>query len=258
MLVLAGVGVALYFCWPRGIPPKVEVVSYDVEGAAQLQAVYPYYIRLPVTIRINVTSEMMIGIPLDSIVSEGFYTPAGSGTKVKVAGGVLSEIYFAPQTTTTLRVPFDVNYTAENLGDPVISSLLADCNIASAGGSGKIRIDWTATVVAKLFTFIRFSFSGSNDIDCPANSIGDSLVTTAKQVLGRLGIPESEVPSDPTQLLDYLKDKAESLGIVIPEGADQNILALASAVAQALGYDLGALLENWDGDVSSVFPKIGG
>ncbi|KAI9006902.1 hypothetical protein DFJ74DRAFT_379270 [Hyaloraphidium curvatum] len=261
LAVLAGVGVALYFCWPRGIPPTVTVSGVEVGGAATLQAVYPYKVEVPVIIRINVTSQMKIGIPLDSIETEGFYTPSGTGRRVKVAGGRLPDIYFAPESTTSLAIPFNVNYTANNLTDPVISSLLQDCNIATSGGSGKIRINWTATIVLKLFTFARFPISGSQDVDCPANSIGESLVKTAEEVLGSLGVDPSEIPDDPAQLQDYLISKASDLGLTIPPGT--NILSLATQVAEALGYDLTSILNGADlgqianGNLTSITSKFG-
>lgn len=242
MLLLAGAGVAAYFCWPRGIPPKVSIVATEVSGASAINAVAPYSIHVPVTIRINVTSEMKIGIPLDSIVAEGSYTPASTGQPVKIAGGVLRDPYFAPESTTTLDIPFDVAYNSSDLGDPLINSLLEDCNIGTSGGKGTITIRWQATVVARLFTFVRVTTSGTEDVECPTASISASLVATTKSILGELGVDPNEVPDDASQLLPYLLQKAESLGIELPPNT--NILQLATEVAKALGYDLNEVLKN--------------
>ncbi|KAI9026776.1 hypothetical protein DFJ74DRAFT_518768 [Hyaloraphidium curvatum] len=171
--ILAGVGVALFFCWPRlptssdvyvGTPAVVPGSSVFALSPAQRSSFSPTFsadLRVPLSVR----SPMMIPLTLDSISVDLTYRPPDGSTAAKLASGTIPRPYFPARSNASFILSLRVAYSGTGLGDPVVQGLLVDCGFAPGGPpySPSLRIPLRYDAVAVLgapLSSIRPSFGG--------------------------------------------------------------------------------------------------
>jgi len=106
-----------------------------------------------------------------------------TGQTVPAGRGVLYNQAFPAMATTAISVPYNLQYTATGINDPVMQDLLTQCGILGSGGS-PLKFNYKLEVVLDPISFVRVPISGTTTVQCPQQAVLQAL----KDWLNSIGV----------------------------------------------------------------------
>jgi hypothetical protein len=184
LLFLAGLAVAGYFLFPR--IPTVSNTNISVNSAPGSVSVSGP--ATTPTLAINFTATATVYNPnyityyTKEIVLTGTYVMT-TGQLVPAGSGALYNQAFPPMASTNIAIPYNLQYTATGVNDPVLQDLLTQCGILGSSGS-PLKFNYELLVVLDPITFVRVPVSGTTTVQCPQQAVLNAL----KQWLDSIGV----------------------------------------------------------------------
>ncbi|ORX90778.1 hypothetical protein K493DRAFT_317731 [Basidiobolus meristosporus CBS 931.73] len=193
LLILAGIGVAAYFCWPRGVP-KVEFQDAkftDINGVqnqlSSFTRLQDINVKIPVNLNLYVENPNLIGIKMKNITVVGKYHVGNQDVNVG-NGALLQPVSFKAKGTTNFTLPFTLVYNATEQGSSqALLDLFGKCGFLSNVAKEKINIKYEATLDISLISWlgIKPTISNTVSLDCPIDpSTLPNIKTAIDGILG--------------------------------------------------------------------------
>ncbi|KND00152.1 uncharacterized protein SPPG_04493 [Spizellomyces punctatus DAOM BR117] len=221
LFVLAGVGVAVFFLFPRipdivvsdvyfpsspagfKVPAKGPGSSWrpgfsDDGSLVSATKASPYTFSIGIGVNISVASENYVSFNVKTLTISGtlknnngqLVDTTNSANKLSTSS-VVNDIDFPGRQTTVVQLPIAINYTitepVQIPSDPVLGVLLQACGIFANGGSaGRIRMQIVAIVDLKIISWTGQKITSKKDVDfeCPSNVAGELAKKFGQNVLG--------------------------------------------------------------------------
>ncbi|KAK9679143.1 hypothetical protein K7432_016393 [Basidiobolus ranarum] len=178
LLILAGIGVAAYFCWPRGVPQvDFKNVTFDDPNQIKNQlltvkSLSDINLKIDAKLNLHVENPNYIGIKMKNIAVVGKYTVNKQDVKVGT-GALVQPVSFQAKGATDFQLPFTLVYNATEPGSSqALTDLLGKCGFINGVPKGKINIKYDATLDISLISWTGYKPTISNnvDFDCPIDS----------------------------------------------------------------------------------------
>ncbi|KAJ3291457.1 hypothetical protein HDU79_002388 [Rhizoclosmatium sp. JEL0117] len=182
VVLLAGIGVAIYFLWPRissvqVSEPYLDPTSaspYSVSGTpTSASPTAPFQLKINLAVDVSVKSDSYISITVSNADFSGaLLTDAGVRVPNTLASGSSGGVTFnGSGATTKFRLPVAVVYNAVSpvtnvAADPALTVLVGKC---ANGGGGTVKIAYTVSVGVSWISWTGYkpSFDGVTQFVCP-------------------------------------------------------------------------------------------
>lgn len=261
IMVLVGIALAIYFCWPRfptasdvhvgsvQLVPGTDAFVFKKPLERQQTEPNPS-ISADLTVPITVYSPMKIPISLSFLAINLSYTPPGASHAYRVASGTYPNPWFAGSSNTTLMFPLHVAYTStEGLADPVIQGLVEQCGFNADSGPTGVSMDYMAVAaLAGAFSNIKPSFGGNVQVDvCPI--LASALIGVIQGLFSRLPmsirsfVPAPNPAADPgDQLRTYIRLLMQAAG-TLGLSTEGTLLQVTARLLQWAGVNLSTIAQ---------------
>ncbi|KAK9761098.1 hypothetical protein K7432_014247 [Basidiobolus ranarum] len=182
LLILLGIGIAAFFCWPRGMPKvKFEQASFPNTSQAESQMMKWALSDPPPTnfkdltlsvdtdLHLLVSNPNLIDIKMKNITVVGKYKVDGQNVKIG-EGALKHSVSFKAKGSTPFSLPFTLSYNPTEPGSTsALISLFEKCGFMDPSSEGSIEISYEATLNVALisWTGIKPTISNNIHIDCP-------------------------------------------------------------------------------------------
>ncbi|KAJ3386250.1 hypothetical protein HDU84_001703 [Entophlyctis sp. JEL0112] len=184
IIFLAGVGIALYFLWPR-LPTVTIGQPYENTSLATSAVVNgslttastssPFSVQLNLFSNVSVYSPNYETLATRSIVVSGKLLNGKGGSAVSgvTINGEKDGVSFPGHGTTNFTLPVSLKYSATSVSaitsDGVVTLLESECG---SGGGGMLYASYTVTIDLVLISWTGYkpSVSGTTQFNCPSIS----------------------------------------------------------------------------------------
>ncbi|KAJ3389483.1 hypothetical protein HDU84_008706 [Entophlyctis sp. JEL0112] len=184
IIILAGIGVALYFLWPR-LPSVTIGQPYENSSLATPAVVNGSLTsastEIPFSVQLNLFSDVSVYSPnyetlaTRSIVVSGKLLNGKGGNEVNgvTINGETDGVSFQGQGTTNFTLPVSLKYAATSVSaiasDGAVTLLESECG---SGGGGVLYVSYTVTIDVVLISWTGYkpSVTGTTQFNCPAIS----------------------------------------------------------------------------------------
>ncbi|KAK9761745.1 hypothetical protein K7432_013128 [Basidiobolus ranarum] len=181
-LLLTGLGIASYFCYPRGMP-EVKYESMSIPRLINRKAQFgeqwsqsPAMLNMETNIDFRTYNPNLIPIKMNNISLSVYYT--SSDLKLKISQGELAQaVTFAPRESTKFTLPLILSFdTSDSRSLALVRDMLDRCGITSRWKQ-QIALSYEAILDISLLSWTGFKPLISNNmlLDCPLNR--DSLLS---------------------------------------------------------------------------------
>ncbi|KAJ3027863.1 UNVERIFIED_CONTAM: hypothetical protein HDU68_002952 [Siphonaria sp. JEL0065] len=179
-LILAGLGVAAYFFWPR--IPQITIsepflnpttVPFTASGSlTSASTQQPFVIQMNLAVNVNVFSPNYESITVNNVYFTGQLLSTDSKTPIPNANvnGQSGSVTFPSNKNTQFMMPLTVMYSltsglAEIASDPALSLFASQCN----GSGGNIKMGYTVNINLAIIAWTGYkpSFTGTTQFPCP-------------------------------------------------------------------------------------------
>ncbi|KAI9346245.1 hypothetical protein BDR26DRAFT_1005393, partial [Obelidium mucronatum] len=180
-LILAGLGVAAYFLWPR--IPNVKIsepflnpntIPFTASGSlTTASAQQPFVVQINLAVNVNVFSPNYESITVNNVLFSGQLLGTDDKTPIPNANvnGQSGSVTFAANKDTQFMMPLTVMYSLSKPGlsgvasDPALSLFASKCT----GSGSSIKMAYTVSINLAILSWTGYkpSFSGTTQFACP-------------------------------------------------------------------------------------------
>ncbi|KAJ3010908.1 UNVERIFIED_CONTAM: hypothetical protein HDU68_001916 [Siphonaria sp. JEL0065] len=179
-LILAGLGVAAYFFWPR--IPQITIsepflnpttVPFTASGSlTSASTQQPFVIQMNLAVNVNVFSPNYESITVNNVYFTGQLLNTDNKTPIPNANvnGQSGSVTFPSNKNTQFMMPLTVMYSltsglAAIASDPALSLFASQCN----GSGGNIKMGYTVSINLAIIAWTGYkpSFTGTTQFPCP-------------------------------------------------------------------------------------------
>ncbi|ORX90525.1 hypothetical protein K493DRAFT_317906 [Basidiobolus meristosporus CBS 931.73] len=205
VLILIAIGIAAFFCWPRGMP-KVEFLDPTFPTIAKTEKQLTEWLENPTSLNdlkididtdlhFQVTNPNYISIKMKNITVVGDYkTP--NGVAIQVGQGALAHsVSFRARGPTNFTLPFHLSFgAASSESREALVGLLQDCGFTKSASEEKIPLEYKAKLDITLISWTGFKPTISNTVKvaCPIKPSTFGNIDEIRMILEGLINSESD------------------------------------------------------------------
>ncbi|KAJ1816617.1 hypothetical protein GGH91_003313 [Coemansia sp. RSA 2671] len=188
LLILAGLGVTLYFVWPRfpevtfnqvGVAKPsssatgkdAELVSNLVDGATINRK---GVVTVPLVIHLNVTNPNFIPWTIHNVTVSGYLKNTGGGDNFPVGEGGLRVPFSMPKKSVGNDMPIYFNFRLDTSNSDYLAAARIVQQACTPGGP-QLRFYYRAQVILRAISWlgIKPTISDTINFECPISQIND-------------------------------------------------------------------------------------